>query len=77
MRRETVFLPLWLFLGSIYRLVDEPCGLSGIQIFPLRENVERPQSPTASKSFKVVECFPRSWGAALVPWPAASFSQLI
>lgn len=62
-----------LFSSQIGQLVREPCGMSGLKIFPLRKILGETLVSKHIQLFKIL-------GAgvlALVPWPDASLSQRI
>ena len=68
---------LWLFPSQIDRLVREPCGMSGLKIFPLRKFLGETLVCSHLQLFKILGHFPRSWGAGPGTWSDASVSQMI
>lgn len=52
-----------LFSSQIGRLVREPCGMSGLKIFPLRKILGETLVSKHIQLFKILGYFSRSWGA--------------
>lgn len=72
-----VWLTFLVISGQMDRFLSEPCGLSGLKIFPLRKFLGETILSNHMQSFKKLGHFFSSWGQAMASWPDISLSPLI